>query len=71
MDGQLQFGVPALEAVNVSAMWSFPTGWDLRITARRSGRSWSEGETRTYDYLATEELADVLAEELGRLLGLQ
>jgi hypothetical protein len=68
MDGQLQFGVPALEAINVSCWWDFPTGWTLRITARRSGRSWAGGETREYDYLTTDELGDVLAAELGRLL---
>jgi hypothetical protein len=70
MDGQLQFGVPALEAINVSCWWDFPTGWTLRITARRSGRSWAEGETREYDYLSTDELEDVLAAEVGRLLGI-
>lgn len=71
MDGQQQLGVPALEAVNISAWWSFPTGWVLRVVARRSGRSWREGEARTYEHLSTAELVDVLAEEVAQLIEAQ
>lgn len=67
MEGQLPLGAPALEAINLNCWWEFPSGWSLRLTARRSGRSWADGQTRTYDFLTTEELVDVLVEEVGRL----
>ncbi len=58
---------PALEAWTMSAHWSWPGGWTLRLAARREGQMWGEGYQARYDDLSTGECLDVAEAELEKL----
>lgn len=69
MEGQMSIGPTALDAVHVQIAYRLGHGWDVVIGSRRNGESWSQADRRGYDYLTTEELADVLHQEVERLFG--
>lgn len=71
MDKVSQLFPRAPEAIQLSAYWDFSQGWSFRIAVRRSGLRWDGADERTYEGLVSEELLDVVACELARVLGLK
>lgn len=56
----------APQAVAMTAMWNWHSGWNLRVSWRASAQpGWT---TRDYCGLSSSELADVAAAELEQLL---
>lgn len=69
VDGQERLFRLAVEALNVSAVHEWNRGWRVTIGARRQDEEWSDAGRRTYTYLTTEELFDVIVAELERIFG--
>lgn len=69
MEGQQHLGQTAVDAVNVHVGYRFGHGYDVTITYRRNGGRWQDTERRVYDYLTGLEAAQVVCEEVDRLLG--
>lgn len=69
--GDVAFGQPAVEVVQLWARWQYPEGWSLRITRRHSGQhgpqSWSQD---LYEGMDSPELLQVTEDALTALLGL-
>lgn len=68
MDGERQLGSPAVEAIAMTAHWSFIAGWQVTIQHRHSGSSGWTCAREVYDHLTTEELVDVLSASLDSAL---
>jgi len=61
----------APEAVIISAYYEPAEGWRLRAVVRRQDESWSEAGESLYWRMTSQELVDVICEEVcGRILNL-
>lgn len=69
MEGQQHLGQTAIDAVVVNIGYRFGHGYDVTVQHRRNGQRWQDAERRVYDYLTGPEAAQVVCEELDRLLG--
>lgn len=58
----------ALEAISVQANYVPGEGWQVQIAARRQGDPWGSAPWEHYTRLSSEELFEVVTQELaGRL----
>lgn len=60
----------AVEALGFNAHHEPGRGWRLAVVVRRGDEHWDDAHKELYEALSTPELADVIAEELARALGL-
>lgn len=70
MEGQMNINPTALDSVVIQANYRLGKGWDASFTTRRNGDTWAGGERRLYDLLTTDELAQVICDEVARAFGL-
>ena len=70
MTGQPRLYLTAVEAAHIQFRWDGPRGWEVHLNWRRQGDGWSDEPAAFYAELSTVELADVIAAELERILGL-
>jgi hypothetical protein len=61
----------AIESVHVHAVHEWNRGWRVGIGARRGDEEWEQAEKRSYTYLSTPEMADVVCSEWARIFGLE
>jgi len=66
--GQERLIVGAPEAVHVAATYVAGRGWHLQLGVRRQFEEWREAHRDVYELLSTEELLQVLEDELGGAL---
>lgn len=71
MTGQQMLWVPAVEAVQLSMLWTPSHAWSVQQHMRRSGRTWGEERPSFYGGLSTPEAFDVAITELAQALGLE
>jgi hypothetical protein len=65
---RLLTGAP--EALHVAATYVVGRGWFVHLGVRRQFEPWAEATRATYEQLTTDELVQVLEDELGqKLLG--
>lgn len=58
----------APEAVHVAATYVVGRGWYVHLGVRRQFEPWAEATRSTYERLTTEELVQVVEDELGMKL---
>ena len=68
--GQQRLWIGAPESVAITASCTPGQGWTLTVSVRRQFESWADAATGHYDFLTTEELADVVAASLAAELEL-
>lgn len=68
MEVQMNLSRTALDNLHIQCAYRFGYGWDMTIGARRNGQTWGEAERRSYEYLTSDELAQVICDEVARLL---
>lgn len=69
MEGQMHISDLALDAVVIQANYRPGQGWDLALQARRNGQTWGDTTRRLYSYLTTDELLQVVDDEMARAVG--
>lgn len=69
MEGQQHLGQTAIDNVVVNIGFRFGQGYDVVVSYRRNGQTWAKSQRRVYDFLTGPEAAQVVAEEVDRLLG--
>lgn len=61
MDEPEQQSFPlAVEAIHLSAFYSWPNGWSLEVRSRRQHQTWTQAGGESYRGLTTAELSDLL-----------
>lgn len=60
----------APDAIAVACVYTHGRGWRTSITVRRSGEEWENSDTRRYEDLTSDELVQVLGDDLIAALGL-
>lgn len=55
----------APEAMHLQATYVIGSGWHLSIGMRRQDEQWTGSYRATYTHLTTEEMVDVVCEELA------
>ena len=63
-----RLGAPAFATVHMHALFSWPNGWRLVVSARREGSELFERDE--YDRLDVFELHEVLTSDLAHKLGI-
>lgn len=69
MEGQMRISDTALDALVIQCNYRPGQGWDAVIQSRQNGQTWAGSERRLFEYLTTDELAQVLDDEILRILG--
>lgn len=70
MEDQSRLFRLAVESVHVHCVHEWNRGWRVGIGSRRGDEEWEQAEKRSYTYLSTPEMVDVIHAELERIFGL-
>lgn len=70
MEGQMHISDLALDAIVIQANYRPGKGWDLSVQSRRNGDTWAQSPRHLYEYLTSDELAQVVGDDLDQQLRL-